>query len=113
IPVLNLGGAEGRIIATDGNPLPSIPVKGWKLGPAMRVDIAFRMPDDPGAVVELQNIFGTVPKGIARITSDGTSVKAPEDWPQLAASHVPEADLKSAERISFDLTAGHISPELE
>jgi FtsP/CotA-like multicopper oxidase with cupredoxin domain len=117
IPVLNLAGAEGRIIATDGNPLASnlapIPVKGWKLGPAMRVDIAFRMPDDPAAVVEFQNIFGTVPKGIARITSDDTSVKAPEDWPQLVASHVPEADPGAAERISFDLTAGHTSPELE
>jgi FtsP/CotA-like multicopper oxidase with cupredoxin domain len=113
IPVLNLAGAEGRIIATDGNPLPPIPVKGWRLGPAMRVDIAFRMPDDPGAIVEFQNIFGTAPKPIARITSDGTSVKASGEWPQLATSHVPEADPKSAERISFDLTAGHTSPELE
>ncbi len=117
IAVLNLVGAEGKIIATDGNPLasnsPPVPVKGWRLGPAMRADIAFRMPQDSGAVVEFQNIFGTAPKPIAHITSDGTSVKAPEDWPQLATSHVPEADPSAAQRISFDLTAGHTSPELE
>ena len=113
VAVLNLAGAEGKIIATDGNPLPPIPVKGWRLGPAMRADIVFRMPDDRGAIVELQNIFGTAPKSIARITSDGTTVKAPDAWPQLAASHVPEADANAAERISFDLTAGHTSPELE
>ena len=33
--------------------------------------------------------------------------------PTLAASHVPEPDLKSAERLTFDLTAGHVSPALE
>jgi FtsP/CotA-like multicopper oxidase with cupredoxin domain len=33
--------------------------------------------------------------------------------PALAASRVAEPDLKSAERLTFDLTAGHVSPELE
>lgn len=113
IVVLNLAGAEGRIVATDGNPLPPIPVKGWRLGPAMRADIAFRMPDDPAAVVEFQNVFGTAPKPVARITSDGTSVKSADEWPRLAASRVPEADPNGAARISFDLTAGLVSPELE
>ena len=112
IVVLNLAGANGRIIATDGNPASPIPVKGWRLGPAMRVDIAFRMPPEPGAV-ELQNVFSTVPKPLARITGDGTTVDAPQLLPQLAASHVPEADPKVAERIPFELTAGHISPELD
>jgi len=31
----------------------------------------------------------------------------------LAPSRVAEPDLKSAERLRFDLTAGHVSPELE
>ena len=42
IVVLALDGAEGFVIATDGNPLPPVPLKTWKLGPAMRADIAFR-----------------------------------------------------------------------
>ena len=32
---------------------------------------------------------------------------------QIAASRVPEPDLKNAERLRFDLTAGHVSPELD
>ena len=113
IVVLNLSGAEGRIIATDGNPLPPIPVKGWRLGPAMRVDIAFRMPEAPDATVELQNVFSTVPRLLARISGSGASVQSPDLLPQLAASHVPAADANAAERIAFDLTAGHVSPALE
>ena len=55
IVVLALDGAEGFVIATDGNPLPPVPLKTWKLGPAMRADIAFRMPRQP---VRLQNVWG-------------------------------------------------------
>ncbi len=111
IVVLDLAGAEGRIIATDGNPLQPIPVKGWRLGPAMRVDIAFRMPEQSEVV--LQNVFSTVPKPLARITGDGTKVSSSATMPELAPSHVPPADPGAATRISFELTAGHISPELE
>ena len=52
IVVLALDGAEGFVIATDGNPLPPVPLKTWKLGPAMRADIAFRMPRQRGAAAE-------------------------------------------------------------
>ena len=118
IVVLDLAGAEGRIIATDGNPLQPIPVKGWpvkgwRLGPAMRVDIAFRMPEDPMLAVSLQNVFSTVPEVLARIAGDGTAVKAADALPQLSPSPVAQADPAQATRLAFDLTAGHISPKLE
>ncbi len=117
IAVLDLAGADGRIIATDGNPLPAdvapIAVKGWRLGPAMRVDIAFRMPEDAAAEVTLNNVFSTVPKPIARITAGGAAVKGAAAMPTLSPSPVTEADPAKAERLTFELTAGHIAPELE
>lgn len=110
IVVLDLDGAEGRIIATDGNPLPPVPVKGWRLGPAMRVDIAFRMPDAP---VVLNNVFSTVPRPLARIAAEGKPVARLEPMPELSPSRLPPADPAGAERLSFELTAGHVSPQLE
>jgi FtsP/CotA-like multicopper oxidase with cupredoxin domain len=112
IVVLDLAGAEGRIVATDGNPLPPIPVKGWRLGPAMRADIVFRMPEDPSADVMLNNVFSTAPRPLARIAAAGSAKSSPA-MPELVATSVPEGDPAQAKRLSFDLTAGHVSPQLE
>ena len=111
IVVLALDGAEGFVIATDGNPLPPVPLKTWKLGPAMRADIAFRMPRQSG--VRLQNVWGAKPELLADISIIESALPGIGPVPDLAASHVPEPDLKSAERLTFDLTAGHVSPALE
>lgn len=111
IVVLDLAGAQGHIIATDGNPTDGpIPVKGWRLGPAMRVDIAFRMPDGP---VVLNNVFSTVPRPLARITASDAMAADSDAMPLLSPSHVPLADPRNAARLTFDLTAGHVSPQLE
>jgi FtsP/CotA-like multicopper oxidase with cupredoxin domain len=111
ILVLALDGAEGFLIATDGNPLPPVPLKTWTLGPAMRADIAFRMPRQSG--VKLQNVWGAKPELLAEISAIESALPAFDPVPTLAASRVTEPDLKNAERLTFDLTAGHVSPELE
>lgn len=112
IVVLALDGADGFIIATDGNTLlPPVPLKTWTLGPAMRVDIAFRMP--ARSDVRLQNVWGAAPELLAEIAFIESALPAIDEVPALAASRVTEPDLKSAERLTFDLTAGHDSPELE
>jgi FtsP/CotA-like multicopper oxidase with cupredoxin domain len=110
IVALALDGAEGFVIATDGNPLPPVPLGVWTLGPAMRADIAFRM---PRRSVLLQNAWGTKPELLAEIASIESALPGIGAMPELVASHVPEPDLKSAQRLSFDLTAGHVSPALE
>jgi FtsP/CotA-like multicopper oxidase with cupredoxin domain len=110
IVVLALDGADGFVIATDGNPLPPVPLKTWKLGPAMRADIAFRMPRQ---AVRLQNVWGAKPEPLAEISTIESALPGIGPVPALAASHVPEPDLKGAERLTFDLTAGHVSPALE
>jgi len=111
IVVLALDGAEGFLIATDGNPLPPVPLRTWTLGPAMRADIAFRMP--PRSGVRLQNVWGAKPEVLAEISVIESALPGIGLMPALAASRVIEPDLASAERLTFDLTAGHVSPELE
>ncbi|HEV8392089.1 MAG TPA: multicopper oxidase family protein [Dongiaceae bacterium] len=112
IVVLALDGAEGFLIGTDGNPLqPPVPLKTWTLGPAMRADIAFRMPAQSG--VTLQNVWGAKPEALAEIATIESALPAIGPMPALAASRVTEPDLANAERLTFDLTAGHDSPELE
>ncbi|WP_284735546.1 multicopper oxidase family protein [Dongia deserti] len=110
IVVLALEGAEGFVIATDGNPLPPVPLKTWTLGPAMRADIAFRM---PWQKVRLQNVWGSKPELLAEISFIESALPGIGSMPELAASRVPEPDLTSAQRLTFELTAGHVSPELQ
>jgi FtsP/CotA-like multicopper oxidase with cupredoxin domain len=111
--VLALDGADGFVIATDGNNLvPPVPLKTWRLGPAMRLDIAFRMP--PRQSVRLQNVWGAEPQLLAEIAPIQSALPAIGTAPPpLEPSRVPEPDVAGAERIAFDLTAGHVSPELE
>jgi FtsP/CotA-like multicopper oxidase with cupredoxin domain len=110
IVVLALDGVEGFVIATDGNPLPPVPLKTWRLGPAMRADIAFRMPRQ---AVRLQNVWGAKPELLAEVALIESALPGIGALPPLAVSQVPEPDLRSAERLRFDLTAGHVSPALE
>jgi len=112
VVVLALDGAEGFVIATDGNSMPPVPLKTWRLGPAMRLDIAFRMP--PRQSVRLQNVWGAEPQLLAEIAPIQSALPAIGTVPPpLEPSRVPEPDVAGAERIAFDLTAGHVSPELE
>jgi len=112
IIVLALDGAEGFLVATDGNPLwPPVPLKTWTLGPAMRADIAFRMPAQGG--VTAQNVWGAKPEALAEIAIIDSQLPGIGAMPTLAASRVAEPDLANAERLTFDLTAGHDSPALE
>lgn len=112
IVVLALDGAEAFLIGTDGNPLqPPIPLKTWPLGPAMRADLAFRMPAQGS--VKLQNVWGATPELLAEISPIESELASIAPMPVLAASRVTEPDLANAERMTFDLTAGHDSPELE
>jgi FtsP/CotA-like multicopper oxidase with cupredoxin domain len=111
IVVLALDGADGFLIATDGNPLPPLALKSWRLGPAMRADLAFRMPRKGG--VRLLNVWGSTPQVLAEISPIESALPGIGPMPPLEPSRVAEPDLASAERLALELTAGHVSPELE
>ena len=65
---LPAGGAEGTVIALDGNPVPQrFQLDGLQLGPGQRLELAIRMPDSEGAIVSLKDVRGTKPKVLATL----------------------------------------------
>ncbi len=95
---LKLRGAPAWLIATDGMPLPPLPLDGWRLGPAMRADLALRMPAEAGAIVELWSLRGTRPGLLARLEATGRPLREePFEPPALAGPHLPEPDLAEAQ----------------
>ncbi|MBI1237858.1 MAG: multicopper oxidase domain-containing protein [Alphaproteobacteria bacterium] len=106
-------GADAQIIATDGHAMTPLPLGRWKLGPAMRLDIVFQMPQAEGAVVRLVDAWGLEPYPLARVTSEGASAHPAQALPTLPAADLPEPDLTSAIRLPLELTAGHVDPAFD
>jgi FtsP/CotA-like multicopper oxidase with cupredoxin domain len=46
---VGIEGAEAQVIAIDGNAVPPFPLDTWRLGPAMRLDLAVRSPPSGAA----------------------------------------------------------------
>ena len=72
---VGIEGAEAAIIAIDGIALPPVPLKSWRLGPAMRLDIVVRAPAD-GETVRLVDYFAPEPVPLARLTGKGEPRRA-------------------------------------
>src|SRR5262245_12057302 len=49
------------IIAIDGNPIAPVAFAEWQMGPAMRLDLALRAPEQEGATFALKNNFAAEP----------------------------------------------------
>lgn len=110
---LGAKGAEISIIATDGNACDPFPVEGWRLGPAMRADLSFLAPAQPGAEVVLYDTRAMDPIPLARIVSQGAPLPPRENPSRLPAAELPEPDLRNAERLNFSLQAGFADPALD
>lgn len=102
-----VNGAEATVIAIDGNPVPQrFALDLLQLGPGQRVELAIRMPDEEGAVAELEDIRGTKPAVLATLRSVGTSLKRDvRDLPALGANPVAKVDPASAQHIRLMLSA--------
>jgi FtsP/CotA-like multicopper oxidase with cupredoxin domain len=86
---LGLDGAEGWMIATDGNALEPTRLETWRMGPAMRLDIAFRAPKS--GTVKLMNYYAAEPIVLASFEAEGTPLERPAFVPTpLKASPIPE-----------------------
>lgn len=106
-----LEGADGTIIATDGNASAPMPLGTWKQGPAMRLDVMFRMPQSE---VVLADHWGLEPFPLARIRPEGKPIAARSvDHPGLPPAELPEPDLGAATRLDLELAAGHVDPAME
>lgn len=119
IVMLNLvgvtGDAQAAVVATDGNACDPFPARGWRLGPAMRADLAFVAPAEEGAELLLQDVWPATNVTLARIVTQGPALRRRGDTsiPRLPPAELPEPDLGTATRLDFTLLAGHEDPALE
>ena len=65
---IGIQGADAALIAVDGNPLPHVPLDTWRLGPAMRIDVAVLMPAK-GEKVALVDFFAAEPVTLATLVA--------------------------------------------
>lgn len=104
---LKLNGAQAQVLAIDGNPVPNrFALDFLMIGPGQRLDLAVRMPDTEGEIVELEDIRGSKPKIVARLRAAGPSLKRDlRDIGPLGRNPVPEPDLGTAQNIPLVLSA--------
>lgn len=113
--VVDLGvtGTDAWVIATDGNALPPLKLKSWRLGPAMRADLALRAPAIPGARIQLVNYYAAKPIVMAELEAVGVPLDRPAFEPApLKLSAIPEPDLSRAETFPLRLSAASAPTDL-
>jgi FtsP/CotA-like multicopper oxidase with cupredoxin domain len=119
IVMLNLmrgaGDAAAAVIATDGNACDPFALRGWRIGPAMRADVAFIAPAEPGVELSLLDVWPATNVPLARIITAGTARRGRHDPSalRLPPAELPEPDLAAATRLDFTLLAGHADPAME
>ncbi|WP_300297392.1 multicopper oxidase family protein [Ferrovibrio sp.] len=113
IPQLDLPGVKAVIVATDGNACAPFALQGWRLGPAMRADVAFIAPEKTGVAILLQDIFSTKPRVLARIVTAGEAMRSTKAVLRLPEADLPQPDLKAAQTLEFTLLAGNPDPALQ
>jgi FtsP/CotA-like multicopper oxidase with cupredoxin domain len=105
--VLEIGveGAEAAIVAIDGIALPPLPLKSWRLGPAMRLDLVVRAPAD-GGTARIVDYFAPEPVPLVRLTGRGEAKRTTAFDPlPLHSGRIPEPDLQAAERMTLAFSA--------
>ena len=102
---IGIQGADARIVAIDGNALMPFALDTWRLGPAMRIDLALRTPA-AGGKVELIDYFAQEPVRLATFVAQGAPRQAPaESAAGLDSAKLQEPDLDNAERHELKLSA--------
>ena len=82
ISQIGIIGGTARIIAIDGNPVEPFPLDTWRLGPAMRLDLAL----DAGGEVQLVDYFASSPVTLATLmfqSSTSTRRQSPGASPRV------------------------------
>ncbi|MBR9973398.1 multicopper oxidase family protein [Magnetospirillum sulfuroxidans] len=113
IMTLEATGAAVAVIATDGNACPPFPVTGWRLGPAMRVDLALTAPTKAGTKVLIQDSWGQEPFTLATVVTEGVARRRDNRPLILPAAELPEPDLSDAQVFPLSLQAGVSDPALD
>lgn len=105
--ILEIGveGAEAAVIAVDGLAVPPFPLRSWRLGPAMRIDLRVRTPA-PGATATVVDYRTAEPYPLAVLAAAGEPVRtAAFDPAPLRAARLATPDLATAERMVFEFAS--------
>jgi FtsP/CotA-like multicopper oxidase with cupredoxin domain len=106
IVTLAMPNQAAAVIAIDGNPVAPVAFGEWQMGPAMRLDLALRVPEQEGARFALMNNFAAEPWTLATFRTVGSAKSsATADLPALPASPIPRPDLDHAETLPFTFSA--------
>ncbi len=98
-------GAEAAVVAIDGLACPPFPLRSWKMGPAMRIDVIVRSPEDGGSATVL-DYFAAKPVPLAHLVARGPAVRSGAFAPApLAAARIAPPDLSAAEPQLFTFSA--------
>jgi FtsP/CotA-like multicopper oxidase with cupredoxin domain len=109
---IGLEGANAAIVAIDGNAVPPQPLRSWRMGPAMRLDVALRAPA-PGSAVRLLDYFAPEPVELATLTAAGGAASRPAfaPWP-LRPNALAEPDLGNTDRLRLTFSATAVAQDL-
>lgn len=109
---VGLEGAEAAVVAVDGHALTPLPLRSWRLGPAMRIDVAMRAPA-AGHEVRLVDYFAPAPVELARLQPSGDTLKRPAFAPlPLLPNRLVEPDRAEAKRLRLTFTATAMAQDL-
>ncbi len=98
-------GADAAVVAIDGLACPPFPLRSWKMGPAMRIDVIVRTPEGGGSAVVL-DYFAAKPVPLAHLVARGPAVRSGPFKPApLAAARIAAPDLSTAEPQLFTFSA--------
>jgi FtsP/CotA-like multicopper oxidase with cupredoxin domain len=100
---IRIDGAEAHVIAIDGNAVMPFALDGWRLGPAMRLDLAVRTRDSGTATVSDYQAATPVP--LTTLDFQGEA-KRSRMWQPLLRAQLPEPDLARAQHCQLELGAG-------
>jgi len=112
--VMEIGveGGEAAVIAVDGHAVPPFPLEGWRMGPAMRVDLAVRTAAD-GGTVSVLDAYSAETVALAQLKSTGAAKrKGAFDPAPLRRPIFPEPELANAEARSFVFSATAVNEEI-
>jgi FtsP/CotA-like multicopper oxidase with cupredoxin domain len=108
---IGIEGAEAAIIAVDGFAVDPLQLNSWRMGMAMRLDLAIRL--GKGARARLVDYFGAEPTTLASFSASGEAEASGWfDPPRLAPHGLPEPDIDNAETLPFTFSASSVAGEV-
>lgn len=108
---IGIDGAKAAVIAIDGNAVEPFALESWRLGPAMRLDLSLRTPEE-GGEIRLFDYFAANPVQLASLAAQGTSRRSGSFAPTaLKPARLPEPDLAKAREHQLRLSETAVASE--